>query len=114
MARRMPPKKKPKTPQPPRGNQPRRVQAPQVRTSSRPDDMGERQRKILYGIAGSGVVALIAVVLLFLLGGGNGNDKKVTSLMTAAACSFKTVKASVSNGVTPVATLTATLPWRPS
>src|SRR5437764_12803700 len=116
MARRMPPKKKPKTPPPPRGGQPRggqqrRVQAPQVRSGSRADDMGERQRKILYAIAGSGVVALIVVVLLVTLGGGGTNNKKVAQLMTAAGCTFKTVKASIPNGVTHVASLTAKLPW---
>ena len=85
----MPPKKKPKTPQPPRGNQPRRVQAPQVRAGSRQGDTADRRRKILYATAGAGVVALIAVLLFVTLGGGT-NDKKVASLMTAAGCSFKT------------------------
>jgi len=112
MARRMPPNKKPKTPPPPRGNQQRRVQAPQVRSGSRGDDLGDRHRKILYGVAGGGIIALIAVVLLITLGGGSKkNDQKVASLMTAAGCTFKTVTASVPNGVTHVASLTANLPW---
>src|SRR4051812_1924149 len=105
MARRMPPKKKPRTPQPPRGNQPRGnqgrpVQAPQVRSGSSGGDMGDRHRKILYAVAAAGVVGLIAVVLLFALGGGKSNNEKVANLMTQAGCTFKTVKASVPNGVT--------------
>jgi hypothetical protein len=112
MARRMPPKKKPKTPQPPRGGQQRPVQAPQVRSGSRGGDMGEGHRKILYGVAGAGIVGLVAVVLVIVLsGGGKSNNEKVASLMTQAGCTFKTVTASVPNGVTHVASLTAKLPW---
>jgi hypothetical protein len=112
MARRMPPKKKPKTPPPPRGNQPRRVQAPQVRSGGRSGDPAARQRTILYAIAGSGVVALIAVILLVALGGGGGSkDKKVAALMNAAGCTFKSVKASVPGHRTHIASLTAKFPW---
>src|SRR5256885_7948828 len=111
MARRMPPKKKPRTPPPPRGiqaraNKGRPVQAPQVRAGSRGGDMGDRHRKILYGLAGAGVLGLVAVVLLFALGGGKSNNEKVANLMTQAGCTLKTVKASVPNGVTHVASLT--------
>ncbi len=62
-------KKKPRTPPPPR-----RVQAPKTRTGSsgkgakaKPaagielGELGARQRLILYGVAGSGIVALIVV-----------------------------------------------------
>lgn len=81
----MPPKKKPKTPTPPR-----RVQAPQVRQTTRtPDDMGARQRVILYAIAGSGVVALIVVVALVVLGGGNSNAKAAANALTAAGCQYR-------------------------
>jgi hypothetical protein len=80
----MPPKKKPKTPTPPR------VQAPQVRGTSRtPRDLEGRQRAILYAIAGSGVVALVAVVALVVLGGGSGNAKAAADALTAAGCQYK-------------------------
>ena len=66
----------------------RRRSAPGL-AGATPASAGERRRKILYAIAGAGVVALIAVLLFVTLGGGT-NDKKVASLMTAAGCSFKT------------------------
>ena len=80
-------KKKPKTPPPPR-----KVQAPQRRHAHR-DDLGARQRNILYAVSAAGIVALIAVVAFVAIGGGSSgpNDKKVAGLMTAAGCSFKTV-----------------------
>src|SRR5438067_8870322 len=113
MARGMPPKKKPKTPTPPRGGQKGRVQAPQVRGRTRtPQDLEARHRMILYAIAGSGIVALIVVVLLVVLGGGGGpSEQKVAADMNAAGCTFKTVTASVPGGKTHVASLTAKLPW---
>jgi hypothetical protein len=80
----MPPKKKPKTPPPPR------VQAPQVRGTTRsPGEMEARHRAILYAIAGSGVVALIVVVALVVLGGGSGNAKAAANALTAAGCQYK-------------------------
>jgi hypothetical protein len=80
----MPPKKKPKTPPPPR------VQAPQVRGTSRtPRELEARHRAILYAIAGSGVVALIVVVALVVLGGGSGNAKAAANALTAAGCQYK-------------------------
>jgi hypothetical protein len=107
----MPPKKKPKTPQPPRGGQQRRVQAPQVRGHAG-GDPAARQRMILYAVAGSGVIALIAVIVLVTAGGGGGtNDKNVAKAMTAAGCSFKTVKASVPGGRTHRASLTGDFHW---
>ena len=112
----MPPKKKPKTPPPPRGDQPRRVQAPQVRGTTRsPDELQARHRAILYAIAGSGAVALIVVVLLIALGGaGTPSGKKVAKLMTAAGCTFSSNKIVVPNGKTHVASLTAKFPWTTS
>jgi hypothetical protein len=81
----MPPKKKPKTPTPPR-----RVQAPQVRANTRtPGEMEARHRALLYAIAGSGVVALIVVVALVVLGGGSGNAKAAANALTAAGCEYK-------------------------
>ncbi len=81
----MPPNKKPKTPPPPR-----RVQAPQVRATTRsPGELEARHRAILYAIAGSGVVALIAVIALVVLGGGNGNAKAASNALAAAGCQYK-------------------------
>jgi hypothetical protein len=107
----MPPKKKPKTPTPPR-----RVQAPQVRGNTRPpDDMGARQRTILYAIAGSGLVALVVVVLVVALGGGGTpSGKAVAKAMTAAGCTFSSNKTVVPNGKTHIARLTGKFPWTTS
>jgi hypothetical protein len=80
----MPPKKKPKTPPPPR------VQAPQMRASARsPQELEARHRAILYAIAGSGVVALIAVIALVVVGGGNGNAKAASKALAAAGCQYR-------------------------
>jgi hypothetical protein len=61
-----------------------------VRGTSRPPrELEARQRAILYAIAGSGVVALIAVVALVVLGGGSGNAKAAANALTAAGCQYK-------------------------
>ena len=90
-------KKKPRTPPPPR-----RVQAPKTRTgpsrtSSRTQkggipmgEIGMRQRAILYGFAGSGIVALIAVVLLVALGGGGSSAKAAVNTIRKAGCQYRT------------------------
>jgi hypothetical protein len=86
-------KKKPRTPPPPR-----RVQAPQTRTT-RPapsrDDLGMRQRAWLYGISAAGIVALVVVVLVVAIGGGSGNAAAKSAITTirAAGCQFKTYPA---------------------
>jgi hypothetical protein len=79
-------KKKPRTPTPPR-----RVQAPQVRGHERsPQELEARHRAILYAIAGSGAVALVAVVLFVVLGGaGNGGAKAAAKALAAAGCQYK-------------------------
>lgn len=101
--------KKPKTPTPPR------VQAPQRRESgggSAFSDLAAGPRLLLYGVAAAGVVALVVVVLVIALGGGSSGDKKVASAMTAAGCTFKTVKAYVPpGGNIHVNSKTAKLPW---
>ena len=81
----MPPKKKPKTPPPPR------VQAPQVRGTTRsPAEMEARHRALLYAIAGSGVVALIVVIAIVVLGGGGGgNAKAAAKALASAGCQYK-------------------------
>jgi hypothetical protein len=106
-------KKKPRTPQPPSGKQPPRVQAPRTRTGG--DDVGRSHGRVLYLVAGAGAVALVAIVLVVVLGGGSSGDggaKQVATDMAAAGCTNKTVDAYVPKGQgTHVASLTAKLPW---
>jgi hypothetical protein len=101
------PAKKPKTPQPPK-----RVQAPKQRRDA--PDPDRRQRLILYGAAAAGIVALVAVIGVVATsknGSSQTNDKKVAAAMTAAGCTFKTVKAYVPGGQTHVDSLTKAFPW---
>jgi hypothetical protein len=100
-------KKKTRTPPPPR-----RVQAPQKRNDPRPD-LGLRHRALLYAFSGAGIVGLVVVVLVIALAGGSKADAKaVATDMTAAGCSFRTVKAFVPAGQgTHVNSLTKKLPW---
>jgi len=102
-------KKKPKTPPPPR-----RVQAPRKRTTEPQFDLGARQRLILYGIAGAGIVALVVVVLIVALGGGKAEARNVGKLMTAAGCTLRTNKILVPNGQTHIPRLTGKFPWATS
>ena len=95
-------KKKPRTPPPPR-----RVQAPKTRTgpsrtaSSRTasrapatavpiGEIGARQRAILYGVALSGIVALIAVVVLVVATGGGSSAKAAIKTIRANGGVFRT------------------------
>lgn len=80
--------KKPKTPPPPR-----KVQAPKQRHDQKASDP-DRQRKILYGVAGAGIIGLIVALIIVFAGGGTTGDtdknadSKVRSAMTAAGCTF--------------------------
>ncbi len=69
---------------------PRRVQAPQQRrTPPSPDDV-RRQKRIVYGLAASGLVALGAVLLVVLIGGGrDAGDARAT--LEAAGCTLQIV-----------------------
>jgi len=98
---------KPKTPPPPRG-----PQGPRQRKDTRAGGP-DRQRMTLYAIAGAGLVALIAVVAFIAFGNKDSgtNDAKVASAMTAAGCTFKTVKGYVPGGQTHVNSLTKKFPW---
>jgi uncharacterized protein DUF3105 len=83
-------KKKPRTPTPPR-----RVQAPKTRQPTRSGgvpvgDLARRQRNILYGVAGAGIVALVVVVLLVALGGGSSDAQAAGKQIIAAGCQFRT------------------------
>ena len=51
--------------------------------------MDARHRAILYGVAGAGIVALIAVVLLVVLGGGSSGGKSAAKALVAAGCQYK-------------------------
>ena len=76
-------------------NPPKRPQAPQRRsTPSGPRD--DRQRRLLYIIAATGLVALAIVLgVVFFAGGGGGDD--IASAMEAGGCQLKTVQAQVGN-----------------
>ena len=77
----------------------RRPSSARTSRASRMDDLGARHRATLYGVAGLGVIALVAVVLLVTLGGGgDASAKNVPPLMTTAGCNFKTVTAYVPPG----------------
>ena len=101
----MPPKKKPRTPP-----APRKVQAPKQRTDS---SGGGSNRTMLYVAAGIVVVALVAAGGFFAFAGSSsGGDKNVASLMAAAGCNYKTVKAYVPPGQgVHVNSLTKKFPW---
>ena len=76
-------KKKPRTPPPPR------VQAPQTRRDA-PGEITARQRTILYAVAGSGVVALVAVLAIFALGGSaSGSITAAAKTIQNEGCQFK-------------------------
>ena len=76
-------------------NPPKRPQAPQRRsTPSGPRD--GRQRRLLYIVAATGLVALAIVLGVVFLAGGGG-DKDLASAMEAGGCQLKTVQAQVGN-----------------
>lgn len=57
-------------------NPPKRPQAPQRRSTPADPAAAERTRRILYLIAGSGLVALaIVLAIVFLAGGGDGGER---------------------------------------
>ena len=88
--------KKPRTPDPPR-----RVQAPKQRHAPRQGLSLQRQRVILSGLVGAGIVGLIVVLTVVLSGGKSssaaGNPRAVAGTIKAAGCTLSTSKASPSN-----------------
>jgi hypothetical protein len=104
-------KKKPRTPTPPRVQAPQRREGGKGKGGSAMSELPVNQRLLLYGVAAAGVVALVVVVLVIALGGGS-SDKNVASAMTAAGCTYKTVKAYVPpGGNIHVNSLTKKFPW---
>ena len=93
-------------------NPPKRPQAPQRRSSPTDPAKTERQRRLLYLIAGSGVVALAIVLgIVFLAGGGGGGER---SALEGAGCTLQSVPALPNKSDhSDVPTLTAK-PNRPS
>src|SRR5262249_53701128 len=82
--------KKSRTPTPPRP-----VQAPKRRESTaRPTFSLGNRNLVFWGLAGVGVVTVIAVVLAVVLGGGggggSGSSASVAKSMSAAGCTFVT------------------------
>jgi hypothetical protein len=84
--------KKPRTPPPPR-----KVQAPKQRQAPRKGVGADRQKGILFVIAGAGLVGLaVALIVIFVSGGKSGGggdinaatDRKVARAMEAAGCTF--------------------------
>jgi hypothetical protein len=64
-------------------NPPKRPQAPQRRSSPIDPAKAERQRRMLYLIAGSGIVALAIVLAIVFLGGGGGDGGERAALEDA-------------------------------
>jgi hypothetical protein len=72
------------------------VQAPKQRHAQRAGTVPDRQKTILFAVAGAGIVGLVIVIAIFAFGGGgssNGGispatDRKVARAMAAAGCTF--------------------------
>ena len=78
-------------------NPPKRPQGPQRRsTPSAPRDADDRQRRLLYILAGSGIAALALVAGVFVLLSGSG-DEDLAAKLEGAGCQLKTVPAAVGN-----------------
>jgi hypothetical protein len=106
--------KKSRTPPPPR----RPVQAPQRRTqrSDAAGPLDNRTRRNLMLFAGTGIVALGAVILVIILMGGNGGGKSsasVATAMRAAGCTYQDVKipAPPKGQTTHIPTLASKVNW---
>ena len=79
--------RKDRVPNPPK----RPVQAPQRRSTPTTGADAERQRRLLYIIAGSGLAALVVVLGLLFLGGGGG--KSEVAVLQDAGCTLKSYEA---------------------
>jgi Protein of unknown function (DUF3105) len=107
-------KRKPRTPPPPRPVHALtdRLRGAATRSSAPVDDLGRRHRTILYALSAVGIVALIVAVAFVELAGGDRKEQRVATLMSAAGCTFRTVKAYVPPGQgVHVPSLTKKFPW---
>jgi hypothetical protein len=96
--------KKTRTPPPPR-----RVQAPKRRESAPSPEAARRQRMILFGLAGSGIL-LLGAVLLFLAFAPNGSgDEELAQMIRDAGGTFQT---SESEGRSHVENLNAEVEYK--
>jgi hypothetical protein len=59
-------------------NPPKRPQAPQPRSTPSNPATADRQRRLLYIVAGAGMVALVAVLAIVFLTGGGDDDERAT------------------------------------
>jgi hypothetical protein len=87
--------KKARTPTPPRRPQTPRQAGPRQRSATSTAAADRRNRMILYGLGGSGLVALLVVlgVLAFTGGGGKTDTKGVAAALKSAGWTFKTYPA---------------------
>lgn len=74
-------------------NPPKRPQAPQRRSTPSAPRAADRQRKLLYILAATGLIGLAIVLGVVFLAGGDDEDLAAT--MKAAGCQLKTVPAVV-------------------
>jgi hypothetical protein len=98
--------RKTRTPAPPR-----RVQAPQQRAQSSPQE--RRARLLLLVFAGLGIVGVIAAVSVFAFGGSGGSSgARAIERLRSAGCTFRTVKSPKHAGDhSDVPTLTTKVTW---
>ena len=86
--------KKPRTPPPPR-----KVQAPKQRQDPHRGLDADRQKKLLYGVAGAGLIGLVVALIVVFASGGSGkagNPQAIAATMRAAGCTLTTSKAAPS------------------
>jgi hypothetical protein len=80
--------RKDRAPTPPK----RPVQAPQRRSTPASPADAARQKRLLYLVAGSGVLALAIVLAIILLAGGGGSDDEA-AVLEKAGCTLKSYPA---------------------
>jgi Protein of unknown function (DUF3105) len=93
-------------------NPPKRPQAPQRRSTPADPAAAERQRRMLYLIAGSGVAALAIVLAIVFLAGGGGGDGGERAALEDAGCTLKAFPAQANKSDhSDVPSLTAKPKW---
>lgn len=75
-------------------NPPKRPQAPQRRTTPSAPRDSDRQRRLLYILAATGLVGIAIVLGVIFLAGGGGDDD-LAATMQSAGCQLKTMPAAV-------------------